>query len=97
MRVWSFLLGGLIVWAAHFFTLYIVASLFPGEDAARWLAITATLVALAAAGGLLVLSLARMRREGTDDLQQWMGGFAAAGCGLALVAVVYQGLPAVLA
>lgn len=97
MRAWAFLLCGLIVWAAHFFALYIAASLFPGREAARWLALAATAGALAAAGWLLALSLNRMRGAEADDLRRWTAGLAAAGCGLALVAIAYQGLPALLA
>lgn len=96
MRAWAMLLGGLLVWAAHFFSLYIGASLFPGTATARWLAIVATLAAAAAAGWLLSLSIRQSRHAEADELQRWLAGFAAAGCGLALLAIFYQGLPALL-
>lgn len=91
------MLGGLIVWAAHFFAVYGIASLFPGTSAARWLTIAATVAAAAAAAWLLRRALASGRRCGPDDITGWMSGVAAIGSGTALVAILYQGLPAFLA
>ena len=42
MREWTILLGGLVIWAAHFFTLYAISSILPGEDEARFLVLGAT-------------------------------------------------------
>ena len=39
-----FLLAGLLVWAAHFFGVYIIGSLFPGTELARWLVLGITLL-----------------------------------------------------
>lgn len=97
MSAWAAMLGGLLVWAAHFFALYGIASLFPGMAAARWLTVAATLAALAAAGALLVQALRRRRAAPDHDLERWMAGLAALGSGIALVAIAYQGLPALLA
>lgn len=96
MRAWATLLGGLLLWAAHFFALYGIASLFPGTAAARWLAAAATVAALAAGAVLLLKALARRREACGNDLGRWMAGLAALGSGIALVAIFYQGLPALL-
>lgn len=95
MRKWSLLLGGLIVWAAHFFLLYAVASIFPGDDMARWLTIAATIPALAANVAILWLaSVARVDRQ-PDELDRWILDVGAGGSVLSLVAVVWQALPAI--
>ena len=96
MRTWAFLLGGLIVWAAHFFLLYGIASVFPGTSLARWLTLIATIPALAANGGLLWLAAARRLTDGSDELRNWTIGLGAAGAALSLVAVLWQALPAII-
>ena len=97
MRAWIEMLGGLIVWAAHFFALYGIASILPGTVMARWLTVAATLVAFGIAAWVLWRALANQRRVGSDNLGRWMAGVAAAGSGIALVAIIYQGMPALLA
>lgn len=88
------MLGGFLVWAAHFFVLYGFASLFPGTAIARWLTILATIVALAATAWGLRRSLTA--RQSADGLGSWMDGIAAAGHGTAFIAILYQGLPALV-
>jgi hypothetical protein len=66
-------------------------------QAARWLAIAATFAAVSAAGWLLSLTLRRSRGGGADDLRRWMAGLASIGCCLALIAIFYQGVSALLA
>lgn len=92
MRQWAILLGGLVVWAAHFFAAYIAASLFPGSDTARWLTAGATVAALAADGAILLWTL---RAPGVG-LDRWIRQLGAIGATLSLVAVLWQGLPALL-
>ena len=94
MRHWALLLGGLIVWAAHFFLLYGIASVFPGDPIASWLTIAATVVALAAIAALLWLLAARRLRGGDDRFGRWRDAVAALGAGLSFIAVLWQGLPA---
>lgn len=94
MRQWSFLLGGLLVWTAHFFGVYVAASLFPGSPVARWLTVAITLAALAAAGWLLAVSLRGLNRLQAPSFERWSYGISALGSGLALVAILFQGLPA---
>ncbi len=72
MRTWAFLLGGLLVWAAHFFLLYAIASLFPGTELASWLSIVATLPALAANAALLWFAAMVRLRGSSDALHEWV-------------------------
>lgn len=95
MRHWALILGGLTIWAAHFFLLYAIASLWPGQPLANLLAIVATLPALAACGLILWKAL-RLRRTAADDFQRWMMTLAAFGAALSLLAVTWQGLPALM-
>jgi hypothetical protein len=96
MRAWLVLLGGLIVWAAHFFALYAVASIFPGLAVARYLTLALTLVAAGAAGWLLLWTSRSVRDPLFDPLTSWISKIGAIGSGLALIAILYQGAPAFL-
>lgn len=95
MGKWTILLGGLAIWAAHFFLLYGFASIWPGHHLARWLAGAATLAALAADAALIV-ALLRRRRSGGDDFDRWMIDGGLLGAFLSTVSVAWQGLPALL-
>ena len=97
MRAWAFLLGGMIVWSAHFFLLYIVASIFLDTFLARVLTIVITLACLAADGALLARAARLLRGGRTDEVAGWMASFAGLLAALSLVAVLWQGLPALLA
>jgi hypothetical protein len=96
MRKWILLLSGLLIWAAHFFALYAVASLFPGTRLAHILALVLTAAALAAAGWLLWRMRRLAQQDGQDRLTDWMAALAATGNALALVAIAYQAAPSVL-
>ncbi len=95
MRFWRNLLGGLILWAAHFFAIYIIASLWPGTVHARALVVLATLIVLALAAWRTILVWRDMRTTG-DELLGWSDGLALLGYALAGVAILYQGLPSLL-
>ena len=95
MRSWGFLLGGLLVWAAHFFVLYGIASIVPGTALANWLTLVATLPAAAADAALLWVAV-RNHRRGGDGFSTWVFDLAAVGAGLSLVAVLWQALPALI-
>ena len=94
MRKWPLLLGGLVIWAAHFFLLYAFASLFPATDLARWLTLAVTGVALAA-NAVLISSAVAVSRKG-DDLDRWVGRVGFAEALLSLIAVFWQGFPALI-
>ena len=94
MRHWIILLGGLTVWAAHFFVLYGIASILPGSRAAAWLVLIATLAATAAAGVVLRQAIALAR--GTDALERWSAQIGAIGAAISLLAILWQAAPALL-
>lgn len=95
MRQWLFALGGLLVWTAHFFAIYIAASLFPGDRLASWLTLGLTIAALIALGLLGVAAWRVWQRRQGDELKRWLGGIALMGAALSAIAVLYQGLTAV--
>jgi hypothetical protein len=90
------LLAGLLVWAAHFFGVYIIGSLFPGTQLARWLVLGVTLLGVGVVGLFLIRPVRRMEAP-ADTLDCWLRVLARSGCALAIVAITYQGLPAILA
>lgn len=101
MRRWLFLLGGLIVWLAHFLGVYGIASVADvalrraDAPAALWTIVGFT--AACAAIDLLVLfaALPRLRRA-ADSVDRFISGGAAFNAGLSFVAVVWQGLPVIV-
>jgi hypothetical protein len=93
VRTWVLLLGGLTVWAAHFFALYAIASLLPGQPQARWWALGATVPALAACALILRRLLAN---TGPDPFDRWARYVAALGAASALLAILWQLAPTLL-
>lgn len=91
MAAWRTMLAGLLIWAGHFFALYILGSVFGTSAPARIGTGVATLVALAAAIALL----RTVRRPNQNDaLFRWMASVRTLGVGLAIVAIVWQAMPA---
>lgn len=94
MRSWAILLGGLLVWAGHFFALYGIGE-FAGESAGSR-AYVLVLSALALfADGLLARRLLPLARA--DDFTRWHAGVALGGIALSALAVLWQTLPALIA
>ena len=96
MRAWGWMTGGLVVWGAHFLGVYVIASIadvVATADDLSWR--VASLVfsglCLAAALGLLVLALGRLRRQG--DKPAFGNQLAALGTGVSAIAIVWQALP----
>ncbi|TCJ39538.1 hypothetical protein [Parafrankia sp. BMG5.11] len=89
------MLSGPLFWAAQFSGAYIIASVFPGTEIARWLVGLLT-IACGAAAGLLLINVLRQRRADADAFDTWVSGIAGMGQALAIVAIAYQGLPALL-
>ena len=94
MRTWALLLGGLIIWTVHFFALYIIASVWLTTPLARGLTLALTIACLGAVGLLLV---GMQRRQADTDMDRWVHVVASVGFGIAGVAILWQGLPALLA
>ncbi len=95
MSEWRYLLGGMLLWSAHFFAVYGIASLLPGTRLAAILVLFATGFALAIAGYLLAATVREHRTE-EDSLKRWSSKGSAVLYALAGLAVLYQGLPALL-
>lgn len=100
MGRWLLLLGGLLVWFAHFLGVYGIASIGDVLDhasapAAQGAVAAFTLGCVIADLSIGVIAL-RRRARGGDDLDGFVHGGAALGAGLSLVAVVWQGLPALI-
>jgi hypothetical protein len=80
---------GVIVWAAHFGLIYGIAGFACARgygEAVPWTIGAATLVAAAAAGAIILAHL-------SPEFTRWM---TAAVAGLALVAIVWEGLAVLL-
>lgn len=92
-RGWPFLLGGLIIWAVHFFVLYAIASVFLTTMLARFLTLGMTLLCLGAAALLVSDAL---RFSPADRAGIWMRSVALVGLGISAVAIFWQALPALL-
>lgn len=97
MRTWSFLLGGLLVWTVHFFGIYIFASVWLDTMVTRVLTLVLTLLCLAADAVLLHAAARALRKIPADELDRWIALVAALGVALSCLAVLWQGLPGLLA
>lgn len=95
MRTWLILLGGMMVWFAHFLLLYVIGSVLGASDTGRTLVGLFTAFALAGNTVVLVASL-RLRRE-ADLPSATAGSLGAMGAALSIVAVIWQALPAAFA
>ena len=111
MRRWSYALGGLIAWSAHFAAVYACVSLAAqtaAEDTAAWQGATVavSLVCAGACGILLTMAGRRLRSRPRNGLvliglarciaMVLMDQLAAVGAGIGLVAIAWQAV-AVLA
>jgi hypothetical protein len=94
VRRWSFALGGLIAWTAHFAGVYAFASLAaqtPADDTAVWQAAALALsIACAGSCGLLLAAAGRRLRRPRRDAAGLMDQLAVMGAGLGLVAILWQ-------
>lgn len=90
MRSWLILLGGMLIWTAHFFGLYAIAEIAPHPG------LVLALTALCLGGDIWLLrTIARLPRD--DPFTAWRRSVAAAEAGLSLLAVSWQALPALAA
>lgn len=100
---WLYILAGPLIWLLHFAAVYLAASVADvagraDQPVALWTVAALTAAGLAANGGLLVWSGRRPRFLSAMDAE--LAGFwQAAGAGGALlsaVAILWQGLPALV-
>lgn|GEM_PF-1812596 len=96
MRNWSLMLGGLIAWAAQFFALYILASIFGSGQIARAAALLVTLAAFAVDLWLIRRAGKSLRRPDGDDFNRWLASLTLLVAMVSLIAVLWQSLPALL-
>ena len=96
MSKWLLLLAGWLVWTAHFFSLYAIASLFMTSGLSRILVAIVTAACVAGDGLLLWWTRGRAPGWGDDVLSAWMLHLAGLGAAVSLVAVLWQGLPALI-
>lgn len=92
MRTWWTMLGGLVIWAAHFFALYAIGEFVGSGRGARAAVVVFTLGALVGLGLLVFLG----RRAKTDRLRGWGRSLGGSAILLTALAVVWQALPAFL-
>lgn len=96
MGRWALLLGGLVVWTIHFFGAYAIVSIFLDTLLARGLILALTAACLAADALLLHRAMPAIKSRQGNDMDRWIACVAAAGAGISFVAVLWQGLPALL-
>jgi hypothetical protein len=96
VRTWTFLLAGLLVWTVHFFGIYTIASIWLTSTTSRALTLVLTLLCLGANGWLLRRALPALRASRSDEVDHWVALVATLGIALSLLAVLWQGLPAIL-
>lgn len=98
--------AGLLIWAAHFISIYVYSALLCVRDAAhlRWLGIALpqlgvtlmTLIALIALGAVIKAALVgRWRQEAARAEQPFIAWLSAASAGFGTLGVLWCALPAV--
>jgi hypothetical protein len=94
MGAWLVLFGGLLIWAAHFFAIYAIASIFPGTGFGRWLTLIATVIGLV--GVAWIIWWSTLRRDVGDQFDRWIWRFGVVAATLSFVAILWQGFPALV-
>lgn len=95
MSRWFAMLGGLLVWAAHFLGLYLIASaadVWTTADSpmSRWIGLAFSLACL---GAVAVLTLIFARRPIDGEAARWERRIAITGAMVAAVAIIWQMAP----
>lgn len=93
MRSWAILLGGLFVWAAHFFLLYGIGEFAGASTASRSMVFFLSVLALLA-DFWLARRLFALRSP--DAFGRWRAGVALGGLALSALAILWQALPALI-
>lgn len=99
MRAWLWMLGGLVVWAAHFVGLYALASLADvaaraDDPAFRVAGAAFSLLCLAAAVLIGWKAAALARRHARED--RWPHELALGAAGVGAISVAWQSLPLIV-
>ncbi|MBD7940030.1 hypothetical protein [Brevundimonas guildfordensis] len=95
MKRWLTMTGGLLIWAAHFLGLYLLASAAdvwssPEAASGRWIGLGFSLLCLA----LVALLASRMlRRPGSDETVGWERRVAVTGALVAAIGIIWQTAP----
>lgn len=89
MKSWLILLGGLLVWAIHFFGVYAIGEIAPHP----WLVAGLTLACLAA--DLWLLHQIRKTSD-REQFSTWRRSVANGGALLSILAICWQALPAIV-
>jgi hypothetical protein len=105
----AFLFGGLLVWAAHFLSVYAVNGIacargldriaVAGLGLVPVIVVAATLVAVASCGAILALALLGRGpgiSDGAPSVREFWRFGAAVLAGFAVVAILWAGLPALM-
>jgi hypothetical protein len=93
MRSCLILLGGLLLWTVHFFSLYGIGEFAGASAASRGAVLLLSALALGAIG-LLARQLLPLARS--EDFARWRAGVALGGLALSALAIVWQALPALI-
>ncbi len=102
MRAWVEMLGGLLVWAAHFVGVYALASLAdvaPGPENPAWRVGIGvfSLLCLLSSVALGLRAIRRLRRPAPDgSAKRLIDEVAATGAGIAALSIAWQTLPALI-
>lgn len=88
MRAWATLLGGLAIWAVHFFALYALGEFAPDSTATRVAIGVVTIACMAS--DLALLRFIRTQRD--DPFERWQRQVGTLGIGLSVIAILWQGL-----
>ncbi len=95
MWTWVYILGGLIVWAVQFFTVYGASEIFLAGLVSRTITGVMTLICLVAAAALAAMGWWG-RTAATDQIERWIHTIASMNGGIAFLAIAWQGIPALL-
>jgi len=96
MPIWLLSLGGLLVWTAHFFGLYLIASIWLTTVTAGVVAGAFTMACLAADAWILWHTAPVRQGSDVDVVDRWLLALAFLGAALSAIAVLWQGLPALI-
>lgn len=93
MRAWMTMLGGLLLWAAHFFALYLIGEFGGSGRAARVAVVAVTIVVIIVAA----LIGRRLRKsDAADHIGTWGVGLGQGALLLSATAIIWQSFPVFL-